>query len=489
MASGEGKSGAATTSAAVASARPASPARSQQQLRKVLSAATCSEAALVGAPSAVDLACAVDPSSAKLSAAISPVALERPDWSPSPAVTSWVGAGAGSLWAAVRAPNGCVYAGGRSALVRWTPPGAAPGAPEDPGCQLATVHQGSEGTYALTLSSCGSLLHAGCGDGVVRTFEAATGRLLATRSALGAEEEEDADAEEGQRGCYALAASSDGRLLLCGHGDGAVRAWRTDAAPQEPPWCVWHDVHAGAVTALALVEQPGGVALLLSGGEDGALCCTRFQPAASGDAAAQVVPAWRASGAHGMGVTALSVDAPRQRLFSASWQGRVTCHCVCTGAPDAGFPEGGAWVHPGADTGATALALCPRARALYVGCADGRLRLLCPRSGDLLGTLYGAGTVNAVTTLALLDDGETLLAAGCDRVLRCWTVAPPAAWHPAASHARFPQPFKAALRALALGTRDPGCLLGRALGGLDGCTRAGMLESVAGLLARELYGA
>jgi len=337
------------------------------------------------------------------------------------------------------------------------------------------------------------VLHAGSGDGAVRSYELPSGRLLSTRAAPAEEE------GEPRAGVYSLVRSASG-LLLAGDGGGAVHAW---GAGESAVRFSWPEAHGGAVTALALQEpEAGGCGLQLrafSGGEDGAVCCVLLSPDPGAVEGAAARPAWRAPAAHAAAVTALALDSRRSLLFSAAWDGSVQCRHAASGAPRPDFQP----PPPAPGVGATSLALCPRGEALYVGFSDGSLAALAlPGGGSILhlgpDRVGGRG---ALAGLALCPDGESLYAACVGRRLLRLRVALPARWAAcweglaaggassgAHSHARFPPEFRAALRTLAMGAYDRGCALGAALGPLDAATRTGLLFNVAAQLAEAAYG-
>ena len=442
---------------------------------------------------------------------------------------------AGSLWALARCnSSGRLYAGGRQALVQSDDGlgggGGGGGAGAGPSLLGPRVlHRGSHGTYALALSSCGSLLHAGCGDGVVRSY------------AVGDEEGESPaavlverapprplDQFELRPSVFALVRSSSQGLLFAGDGEGDVHVWRSEtppppavapAEPQQPllPRFSWQDVHGGAVTALALLEPPTAVASssstpqpvlhIFSGGEDGCLVCTALPHGATAAEYSAALPLWRAERAHSGGVTALAVHEARRLLFSASWDGLIGCRHVLSGEA---VPEWTPVAQPpiwegGGNMACTSLALCPGGARLYCGWADGSLSALSVPSGaeEFRRTPAELGSVGALSALQLCERGEALYASCVGRRLVGTTVSLPAKWEAhwggaaaAAglrsffdhSHSRFPEPFRAALRQLALGASDAGCLLGACLGPLDAATRSGLLLRIAGHLAREAYG-
>lgn len=184
-------------------------------------------------------------------------------------------------------------------------------------------------------------------------------------------------------------------------------------------------------------------------------------------------------------MTALATDGVV--LYSASWDGLLSCRLLSTGAPSPSWTCDAGVVLSGCAP--TSLALCPRGGRLYVGCSDGGIRCLRSSDGALLfamapGEGHGSGAVSGLSVCPL---GETLLSVGVCRHLSSWRLAPPAEWHASASHVRFPAPFKAAVRELALCASAQGSAVGDALGCLDPATRGGLLQHIAALLAQDVY--
>jgi WD40 repeat protein len=412
--------------------------------------------------------------------------------------------GAGSLWAlAPCAATGTVFAAGRGALVAVAG-FATPSALSGP--SLSVLHASPHGTYACLLSRDGRTVYAACGDGCVRSFDAASGAALQERPLPPAHlEPEDGAEAPAVHGTYCLALcplTSD--CLLAGSGDGCVRCWQLGGESTEGQGLeaafTWPDDHEGAVTALLAVSlasaAPAAVAVV-SGGEDGCLVC-RHLPAGADAAAARSTPVtWRLDEGHMAGITALAADPAAGCIFSACWDGHVACTALADGAPVPGWAvrvAGGATTADGEaapQRGATSLALCPRGARLYIGVSDGTILAVCRSTGAVLDVLVPpAGACGgAVCALHVSPDGEHLLAAGTDKTLRAWRVALPAAWAPQAGvHARFPAPFKQAVAQLVLGASDQHSSLGHALGSLDAATRGGILAAVAGALARDVYG-
>jgi hypothetical protein len=422
-------------------------------------------------------------------------------WAPPPRADASLSPQAGSLWALALCPaSGALYAGGRGASLRWDVAaargGAAAAASETAApaaaAPFALLHRGGEGAYALALSPDGATLYAGCGDGAVRALDAASGDVRATFG--------DADDDPDEAcGVYALALNASTGILYAGAEDGTIRGWATRGA-REGTCAEALDGHASAVTALVVVsggasadekgtnDAAGGVTLV-SGCEDGALCGWRVGGDGGGDGAA---PAWRLEGAHGAGVTALCWDGASGVIFSASWDGAVRAVRACDGSAVHAWPRLAS--APGADSAEpspvvpiTALAR-GAGTALWAGAHDGAILRLDTATRAVTRPLPAAHGRRGVTALAASSDGERLFSAGLDRIARAWTVAPPAAWSHAA-HARFPDPFRAALAQLRRGMGDAGCPLGAALGSLDANTRGGLFDAIAASLASQAYAA
>ena len=427
-------------------------------------------------------------------------------WSADSACVAAHPLGAGSLWAlAPCAATGTVFAAGRGALVAVR--GFAAASARAAAAPTTVLHASSHGTYACLLSPDGRTVYAACGDGCVRSFDAASGGSLLELPLLPVHPEpEDAAEPPTVHGTYCLALcplTSD--WLLAGSGDGCVRCWQLGGEANEggeplTAAFTWPDDHEGAVTALLAVSlaaaTPVAVAVV-SGGEDGCLVCRHLAAGADAAAARSTPVTWRLDEGHMAGITALAADPAAGCVFSACWDGHVACTSLIDGAPVPGWAfrvAGGAHSADGEaapQRGATSLALCPRGALLYIGVSDGTVLAVCRSTGAVLDVLVppGGACGGAVCALHVSPNGEHLLAAGTDKTLRAWRVALPVAWAPQADvHARFPAPFKQAVAQLALGASNQQSSLGRALGSLDAATRSGILAAVAGALARDVYG-
>jgi hypothetical protein len=455
--------------------------------------AAAAEAEAVTPEAEACAASALAPSARAQPPTTAPTAAAAP-WAPPPRADAALSPAAGSLWALALCPtSGALYAGGRGAALRWdvrtardgaaaaaseTAPAAA--APPPPPPPFSLLHRGGEGAYALALSPDGATLFAGCGDGAVRALDAASGDVRATYG--------DADDDPDEAcGVYALALDAASGVLYAGAEDGTIRGWATCGA-RAGTCAEALDGHASAVTALVVVAggatagEGANAVSLVSGCEDGALCGWRVGGGAGGDAA----PAWRLDGAHTAGVTALSWDQASGVVFSSSWDGAVRAVRTCDGTPLHAWPRLAS--APGADNAVVPITALARGAgsALWAGAHDGAILRLDTATHAITRPLPAAHGRRGVTALAASSDGERLYSAGLDRCARAWTVAPPAAWSHA-SHARFPDPFRAAVAQLRRGMGDAGCALGAALGGLDAHTRGGLFDAIAAALAAQAY--
>lgn len=191
----------------------------------------------------------------------------------------------------------------------------------------------------------------------------------------------------------------DGRVLVTGGEDGAVRLWsvatrRQLGAPLRG--------HAGAVTGLAV--SPDG-RLVASGGNDGTV---RLWSVAGGLRSGVVV------GRHRGAKTTVSFDADGKLLASSGSDERVRLWDVA-----ARRPLGRPLVTPGINQ--NVVAFSPRGSLLATGGADGLVRLWDPARRRAIGRPL-RGPVGADAQLAFSADGATLASAGSDAAIRLWSV-------------------------------------------------------------------
>ncbi|KAI9334205.1 WD40-repeat-containing domain protein, partial [Zopfochytrium polystomum] len=294
----------------------------------------------------------------------------------------------------------------------------------------------------------GRLVTAG-DDGVVRVWDADTGRqLLAMQAQIAA----DADGYA-PTGVLSAVWSDDDALILSVNANNSLRVW--DAATgAELHALVGHtDIVTAAAFSRGDVDGGGGAAAarrVVSGSYDGTV---RIWSAASG---AQLF----AIAAHPDGVSAAAFSPDGRLVVSAGHDGAVRIWTGATGAElrtleghsrsaqSAGFSPDGAMVVSGANDGTVriwdaasgrqlhalpghgrnaAAAFSPDGRLLLTRSEDTKnlARVWSAESGRLLHVLKGhAGSVCAA---AFSADGRTVVTGGSDSSVRIWSVAAAAA--------------------------------------------------------------
>ena len=435
---------------------------------------------------------------------------------------------AGSLWSlAICRASITVFAAGRAACVAVKFEANGRGAAAPP--QVTVLNSGADNTNAVLLPPGSPVLYTACTSGAVRTFDATSCDAVPGQHRPRPVDFQHLDHVTAAflSHTYCLAALPATPWLFAGSGDGCVRCWAigpgSSSAGQvsDPPVALlpeftWPDDHQGAVIgltacAIELHASDSGatpVVAVVSAGEDGSLVCRHL--ASPGDVATcRATPvAWRNTEPHaGRGVCGIVCDPSPNALpaaapcaFSAGWDGAITCTRLNDGSQVAHWPvvgyanvdEGDEMFHH-IGVGTTSLALCPRGRLIYVGCADGIVRAMDRATGRvemrLSAGVHRERTMwGAICAMAVSHDGEHVYAAGTDKCLRVWQVALPLQWAPARDvHARFPAPFGAAVQQLLLGAADSSCPLGSAFSGLDESTRMGLLGAITRSLASEVY--
>ncbi len=252
----------------------------------------------------------------------------------------------------------------------------------DSGAELfrAQVFEGR--ASAVAWSSRGDRLAVGGAAGVLSWRDAATGRER-LRVAAGA-------------GISSLAFSPDGRTLVSGHVDGAVRTW--DAVTGERG--VELPSHADEVRGLAF---PTDGRLVASGSWDKTV---HLSDPATGERRL----AWRVPGE---GVYTLAFSPDGRRLLTGAYDGFLRWWDVNTGAPLSELVHG--------SEGVIALALSLDGRRLVSGGYDRKMRLWDPVTGELLAVVEGH--TDAVHGLAITPDGRRVVSASQDGTVRVWEAA------------------------------------------------------------------
>jgi hypothetical protein len=245
--------------------------------------------------------------------------------------------------------------------------------------ERAALSGHTEPVTALAFTPDGRLLVSGGGDGAVRLWELPEGR------ALGAVEAHPVKVT-------ALAVSSDGSTLLTAARDGTLRLWGLPDG--RPLRTLREDNHE----ALSVALSPDG-RVLAAGLADGTVCLWDLPDGS---------PRARLRG-HQDAVSSVAVSPDGQILASAGGDKTVRLWDL----PDGHFRRmllSGDWV--------TALAFSPDGRVLASSGYDRVVRLWRPPAGDPAGKLEGH--TGDVTCLAISPDGRVLASGGQERAIRLW---------------------------------------------------------------------
>jgi WD40 repeat protein len=235
---------------------------------------------------------------------------------------------------------------------------------------------------ALAISPDGTYLASAGGDGAVRIWEVATGRV---RAVLG-----------GHAGpVRELAISPDGTYLASAGEDGVVRIWEVATGRASASL----RGHAGPVLALAI--SPDGT-YLASAGEDGEI---RIWGAREGDSLHVFI-------GHAGPVRELAISPDGTYLASAGGDGTVRIWEIATGRANASLRG-----HAGP---VLALRISPDGTYLASAAWDGTVRIWDAATGRERARLDAGSPVRE---LAISPDGTYVASAGGDGTVRIWEVA------------------------------------------------------------------
>jgi WD40 repeat protein/transcriptional regulator with XRE-family HTH domain len=287
----------------------------------------------------------------------------------------------------------------------------------DTGRPLGTVHGGTATVHSLALSADGQLLASASGDGTVRLWSLedvperraanfglpeglSSGRLLISLQDYGE--------------VYGVALSADGELLATSGFDGMIRLWeaRTGRPLATLPG------HTGAVRAVALSSDGD---LVAGGGTDGTVRLWSRVRGANRDRHATIsgiqgdLPVFEPVATiqgHGGGVLAVAVSADGRLVASGGLEGTVQVRDARTQQPVA-MPQS----HTGTVRG---VALSADGQLLASAGFDGTIKLCEATNGRPLATLQGH--TGAVYSVALTAGGEVAISGGFDGIVQLWNV-------------------------------------------------------------------
>ena len=271
---------------------------------------------------------------------------------------------------------------------------------------IRTLHAdtGPLGVFAVAFSPSSGLLASGDSDGTIRLWNTATGKLVLTLDASAA-----ADYIYGN-GVYQVAFSPDGKYLATADLFGRVRLW--NMATKQPPLTLEADKQVLGAVAFSPDTQ-----LLASTNGDGAI---RLWNPATGQ------PAGESLHDNGMGdMYGMAFSPTGQVLASADLDGTVRLWNTSDGqivrTLNVTNPAGGV----------ASVAFSPNGRVLatmdnlndsqdaFIGDGDGSVRLWDPSTGQLIHTL----NVRHMQAMAFSPDGRTLATIGENSSVQLWNLA------------------------------------------------------------------
>jgi WD40 repeat protein len=240
---------------------------------------------------------------------------------------------------------------------------------------------------SVAFSPDGTRIAAGCTDGSIRVWNAATGQPIGP-PLLGHEQL-----------VTSVAFSPDGRRIVSGSKDDTVRLW--DATTGQP---IRQPLRGHDNTVMSVAFSPDG-AKVASSGMDGTI---RLWDASTGDPVGQPLRG------HGGGVTRVAFSPDGTRIASGGIDQTVRLWDAATGQPIAQPLRG----H---DDWVMSVAFSPDGTRIASGSTDHTVRLWDVATGQPIGQPLRHD--NQVTSVAFSLDGTRIASGGADNTVRLWDAA------------------------------------------------------------------
>jgi len=304
------------------------------------------------------------------------------------------------------------------------------------------------GVITVAFSPDGKLLATAGGDAAVRRWDTATSRPIGAPLRMTTHD-----------GAFGVAFSPDGKLLASGDANGTVLEWNADTGHLAgPPLRTGHDAHGGLNRVafspdgklLAGADTDGtvrlwdphtgrlaGPLLRTGSGTLGGVFGIAFSPdgklLATGDATG-VVQLWNLDTGRAAGPPLPTGSGNLGGAFDVAFspEGKLLASASGDGTVRlwnvvTRQPVGTPLAAASTLNGATAVAFSPDGTLLASGDGDGTVRLWNAVTGQPAGAFLHASAQNGVSSVTFSPDGALLASAGGDGTVRLWK---PASWQP-----------------------------------------------------------